>query len=181
MRKLLVLSLVLGMASLASAVPVLTVSDANPTVGDTFYLYVTGTAADASQNMSPAGGGYASMITLDYANYASSANANPYISMNVVPTSVETAAGGSVANGSTYGNANFTAGPAAGDWAEGTDVDAGLWFTYELTADAEGLTQIGLTADWGSAEIGAISVNVVPEPMTMALLGLGGLFLRRRK
>ena len=30
-------------------------------------------------------------------------------------------------------------------------------------------------------EIGALEVNVVPEPMTIALLGLGGLFLRRRR
>lgn len=30
-------------------------------------------------------------------------------------------------------------------------------------------------------DISAFSVQVTPEPMTMALLGLGGLFLRRRK
>jgi len=28
---------------------------------------------------------------------------------------------------------------------------------------------------------GALEIHVVPEPITIALLGLGGLFLRRRK
>jgi len=32
-----------------------------------------------------------------------------------------------------------------------------------------------------TAGLGSLAVTVVPEPMTMALLGLGGLFLRRRK
>ncbi len=32
-----------------------------------------------------------------------------------------------------------------------------------------------------STPLEAFSVNVVPEPMTMALLGLGGLFIRRRR
>lgn len=31
-----------------------------------------------------------------------------------------------------------------------------------------------------TATLDGITVNVVPEPMTMALLGLGGLFIRRR-
>jgi hypothetical protein len=30
-------------------------------------------------------------------------------------------------------------------------------------------------------EVAADSVEIIPEPMTVVLLGLGGLFLRRRK
>ena len=184
MRKLLILVMVLGMASLASAVPVLTVSDSSPTVGDTFYLYISGTAGDATGDGtgSPVGG-YESMITLDYANYASYVitNANPYISIASSGT-VENAAGGlGGASAQTYGNPKFVAAPAGGSWSEVTDVDAGLWFTYEMYADSVGVSLVGLTADWGSSEIGAIPITVVPEPITMALLGLGGLFLRRRK
>ena len=188
MRKLLILVMVLGMASLASAVPVLTVSDANPTVGDTFYLYISGTSADATGDGDgvPAGG-YASQVTLDYASYASyvingNTNANPYISISST-AAVTAEAGGLAGYATTFGNPRFFAAPAGGDWAEGTDVDTGLWFTYEMYADSIGTSLVGLTADWGSPEIGALSITVVdvPEPMTMALLGLGGLFLRRRK
>lgn len=36
-----------------------------------------------------------------------------------------------------------------------------------------------LNGDFSTAD--SVAVNVIPEPMTIALLGLGGLFLRRRK
>ncbi len=39
----------------------------------------------------------------------------------------------------------------------------------------------GYGLDKGRVMIDNVSVDVVPEPMTMALLGLGGLFLRKRK
>ena len=43
---------------------------------------------------------------------------------------------------------------------------------------------IPYNSSWTSAldsDLGDLAISVVPEPMTMALLGLGGLFLRRRK
>ena len=51
-----------------------------------------------------------------------------------------------------------------------------------LTADKIGTSNIQLL-DQDLATIGTIAwgIQVVPEPMTIAFLGLGGLFLRRRK
>ena len=71
-------------------------------------------------------------------------------------------------------------------------IDAGnlWWFEFHvpelpyseiISIDLTGLSILpkygALTYTYG----GALEIHVVPEPMTIALLGLGGLFLRRRK
>ena len=62
----------------------------------------------------------------------------------------------------------------------------GDWFVLDLSLNAGALVgdtvQIDiLDMDGGYSLISSHSVLVTPEPMTIALLGLGGLFLRRRK
>lgn len=76
-------------------------------------------------------------------------------------------------------------------WARGeslpggdaTSIKAGLWYELVITAygtDGESMTMgSDYYAAGGSNDV--LTVNIIPEPMTVALLGLGGLFLRRRK
>ena len=59
------------------------------------------------------------------------------------------------------------------------DILSGL--TLSAAQGFEGLVTVsGLSENSGAVE-GSVQVNFVPEPITIALLGLGGLFLRRRK
>jgi hypothetical protein len=66
-----------------------------------------------------------------------------------------------------------------------------LWsMQYKFAADASGTVEITADNYFSAATdfadpifsdgINALDLQVVPEPMTMCLLGLGGLFLRRR-
>ncbi len=62
-------------------------------------------------------------------------------------------------------------------------VESGIGFEFEYHADDGGNVTISLFDDiWGIVDTLTISQGGgIPEPMTIALLGFGGLFLRRRK
>lgn len=57
----------------------------------------------------------------------------------------------------------------------------GKWFEVDFHCTLEGDVYIYLTDGTGYVIEDAILVHQVPEPMAIMLLGLGGLFLRRRK
>jgi len=60
-----------------------------------------------------------------------------------------------------------------------------LVFTVPTTAAAQSKVNIAVTTggynQMFGADLPSASLTVVPEPVTLVLLGLGGLFLRRRK
>jgi len=61
---------------------------------------------------------------------------------------------------------------------------AGPQFAIAFTAGGDSV--IGKSATVGlytreEVPLGSLTINVIPEPMTLGLLGLGGLFLRRRR
>jgi hypothetical protein len=57
----------------------------------------------------------------------------------------------------------------------------GKWWDEEFHCDGEGLVTLTLYDSGGVNPLDTITITQLPEPVTIALLGLGGLFLRRRK
>lgn len=101
----------------------------------------------------------------------------------------------------TYSLSNPRLGPAAGDfpgsfsgyvpgdydefeitsaWLPASTKQAGDIFLVDLHCEGEGDVVVALYDSQG-AMIDFMTIHQVPEPMTIALLGLGGLLLRRRK
>ena len=181
MKKVLVLILVLGMASLASATPVMSLSSSTITdVGETVTLTITGVAADATPDGGGTSGwnGYAMIDATNYPYGTYGGGGDPYAAF-VFPATQYNAAGGNGALSNSYARAFITAG-AGTPWDEATDVDVGVWFTIDIIGVSEGVTVVDLT----NASLGidhSFPLTVLPEPMTIGLLGLGGLLLRRRK
>ena len=185
MKKLLSVMLVLGLVSTAFALPTISgpTSILKETAG-TYTYTVTGTAAEATIGYQ--GGVFANLATN---NYYSSALPSGVISINannVILIDPGTGnprmgdvAGGIAMLGTYYAGVDFVAG-------SGTviKVVAGDWFTFDLIVDAtipEQVIRLDLSDMAYTTTSGYLDVTVVPEPMTIALLGLGGLFLRRRK
>jgi hypothetical protein len=165
MKKLLVLALVLGVAGLASA-------------GLAFKVNGTDVADGGSINATGA-------ISLEIVND------------ELISGSWDIGWIG-VTAGATSGWLDGTVGSnMVGTWTlavDGPDGGAMYWYT-EQTVAAVGSTAIGSMYTIGFNANGAVlvevynadfdtvqaSMTITPEPMTMLLLGLGGLFLRKKK
>ena len=172
MKKLLVLSLVLGVVSLATAgIDLKTVAGLDYTV-DTATNTVTITGTDVLAFfwcVTPVGGTLSNPVNGAFAN-GGPGDDPALIGMFSYPE-------GSIVS-------------ASGSTGSAVGVD-GMIYSFQYSAGTT-LVNIVSETEWGlgNASIdfeGGRSVALdgysmtIPEPMTMALLGLGGLFLRRRK
>ncbi len=161
MKKLLVLMLVLGMASLASAGLSIRISG-EPGAGEQFSVILSGLVSDLG------GGEIAGAIET-----AIAADDHGVIKPTVGLGSTTDSFGAFGTYDFSIGVGNDVTGwTSDGDWVE-------VVFTAGLAGTSyEFALQDGTFSHVYGSEIG---VTVTPEPMTMVLLGLGGLFLRRRK
>ncbi len=189
MKKLLILMLVLGMASSAGAAAFsLRIDGSDPgaehtmLVGNTIDIGIhndtVGSSDDTRQLLA-----YAMILdaTVSAVNPRGrwTENENLYI-----PPTVS----GAPAN--TYsGIMDYTGGP---DYAEvwyaeladgiGTHyTQVGLMADFEYMCTAMGDVTVKLMDGTTGGWLDSVTIHQVPEPMTILLLGLGGLFLRRRR
>ena len=182
MKKLVVLMLVVGMASLASAA--LSIS-LDPVGGTTIDASTTNVTIDVTGS-----GAFPS----DSVYFQLSSDAGVITGGAVGPD----APSASAIYGTTY--PGFPGTPAGQDGPYGslsntatTDVPKAGTFLTGFDLDLSALTLAGgdtielsfaTSADFATSAgvfTQTLTVATVPEPMTMALLGLGGLFLRRKK
>jgi hypothetical protein len=171
MKKLLVLMLVLGMVSTANATLTFRVGGVDTTTLDV----VAGTT-----------------VTIQiYDDVTTQAGYNAQVILDVVSN-------GAVENGQIYAAAGSAGAIVAYNYAPyglvgynltsmsiSDDISAGLHFSvdYNATGTSSGDTDAFSLYDGrqGYAKVDSLPITIIPEPMTIALLGLGGLFLRRRK
>ena len=161
MKKLLIVMLVLAVASVANATLSIT-APATVDLGATATVTVSSdTAADSYIAYVDFTGG----VPLSNAQILAAAGPNAKCTL------------------SPYGYAGYYE-IAALDYTPPSDILAGAHFTFDLISTGADLSTTYtvrlLDEDWAT-EIGSVGIEVVPEPMTIALLGLGGLLLRRRK
>ena len=161
MKKLLVLMLVLGVGSMAMAALTLSGPTTVPT-GGTVSLQIVHD------------GSAAVVDGLDYEwVYGPAANIS-----NIAMTSNMSGGGMSAITDylAAYGYFYVIGANSPG----GNALLAGDWVTFDISAGALPVGSIiSLTTAMGG-ESHDVEV-IIPEPMTLGLLGLGGLFLRRRK
>jgi hypothetical protein len=178
MKKLLILVLVMGVATTANATLTL-VSSAGDTLDPDGVLFPSTTVIGIHNDLAEPGQG---LITY------------PVISVGAVPLGKWTGVANVYAPPSLggtntyYGVMDLMNGMGDLDiWqsdlaAASTDpYGIGILADYEFECLGEGPVVISLLGDDTVTVLDSITINQVPEPITFGLLGLGGLFLRRRK
>ena len=161
MKKLLILVLVLGIASAANAA--LTFEDAAITV----TINTTPTLNIVSDNIAAHTSYVGNAPGLaDLTGMVATANAGP----------------DAIVLESPYGYNGYWGIEAKDNDADTWDIKAGVQFTGTLTVGGTtGAYSLNLYDSTFINVIDTLPITIVPEPITIALLGLGGLFLRRRK
>jgi len=182
MKKLLVLALVLTMASMSSAALKIAV---NGVIDGTVTLQASETAVISIYTDAAIGFGSG-----DWAGVGLMA-----------PTALATITGGAVSFTSEPGLSiqgtieGAAMPPMTGQEGigltlsvTGANIPANtlLFDGFILHCEGSGPTVVSLWGttqyvEWDGGQLAGVTITQIPEPMTMALLGLGGLFLRRRK
>jgi len=163
MKKLLVLALVLGLASGASAALTLVGAPAEPIdIGQSISILVDNSEDGAYS-------GWLEIVDQAVADYDGdpvfTAAGNPGGASEMKP-----------ADGYP-GWYDFT----VASFPPNPTITAGEHIEVNVIGVSEGTTALNLYATDGVTLLDTAQITVIPEPMTIALLGLGALFLRRRR
>jgi hypothetical protein len=171
MKKLLIMMLVLGLASAANAAYSYNWTD---TSGNDITQGVVGTAVVLEINRDAEAGAWAMSFKL-YDRYENSSYGSDIGDMTGAALGDSAGSQGSIsAYDTTYDGYDLGAGATTGS-------AGGTMFEITIMPSAEGTLSIGNYESNYTVLIDHADLSIVPEPMTIALLGLGGLFLRRRK